>query len=42
MLICQCYTPQNFKKIAIIYKSLYIISNKLYNKLSGGHLWQIL
>ena len=35
-----------FKKVAIIYKSLYIISNKLYNKLynklSGGHLWQIL
>jgi len=24
------------KKIAIIYKSLYIINNKLYNKLSGG------
>ena len=25
------------KKVAIIYKSLYIISNKLYNKLSGGN-----
>ena len=28
-----------FKKVAIIYKSLYIISNKLHNKdLSGGHI----
>ena len=33
---------EHLKKIAIIYKSLYIKSNKLYNKLSGGHLWQIL
>ena len=35
-------TPHlTLKKVAIIYKSLYIISNKLYNKiynkLSGGH-----
>ncbi len=28
----------NFLKIAIIYKSLYIINNKLHNKdISGGH-----
>ena len=29
-------TLLNFKKVAIIYKYLYIINNKLYNKLSGG------
>ena len=31
----------SLKKVAIIYKYLYIINNKLYNKLSGGHLCQI-
>ena len=32
MLICKCQHPQNFKKVAVIYKYLYIINNKINNK----------
>ena len=44
ILILQTYftskiSYQIFKKVAIIYKYLYIINNKLHNKdISGGHI----